>query len=64
MIEHACGEILKCMGEGLADCLFQCIGQFICEPWMGELCCSCCGKKTEPEGMSTTHLASLKLTSL
>jgi hypothetical protein len=47
------------IGDGLAECLVQCFCQLICEPCIGSLCC---GKKTEPEGMSTTHLERLELT--
>jgi hypothetical protein len=46
--------------DGLADCLIQCACQLICEPCIRDLCC---GKKTEPEGMSTTQLARVELTS-
>jgi hypothetical protein len=47
------------IGDGLADCLVQCACQLICEPCISDLCC---GKKTKPGGMSTTHLARLELT--
>jgi hypothetical protein len=59
MNDHICSEFFMRMGEGLADCMVQCVCQCICEPC---ICALCCGKKTEPEGMSTNYLLSLELT--
>jgi len=59
MIDHICSEFFMQIGDGLAECLGQCFCQLICEPCIGGLCC---GKKTEPEGMSAAHLARLELT--
>jgi hypothetical protein len=59
MIDHICSEFFMRIGDGLADCLVQCVCRLICEPYIRGLCYK---KKTKPEGMSTTHLARLELT--